>query len=38
MVTLYDVIDTRCGVHYSVAVIKTRNAKWFVPASEWVEA
>ena len=33
MVTLYDVIDIRTGVYYSVAVVKQRNRKWFVPAN-----
>ena len=32
MVTLYDVIDIRTGNYYSVAVVKQRNAKYFVPA------
>lgn len=32
MVTLYNVIDTRTGKYYSVAVVKARNAKWFLPA------
>ena len=32
MVTLYNVIDTRTGQWYSVAVVRQRMAKWFVPA------
>ena len=34
MVTLYDVIDTRTGQYHSIAIIKERNAKWFVPAED----
>ena len=34
MVTLYNVIDTRTGNYYSVAIIKQRNAKWFVPVND----
>ena len=34
MVTLYNVIDTRTGQHHSVAVVKERNAKWFIPADQ----
>lgn len=32
MVTLYDVVDIRTGQYYSVAIVKRRNAKWFVKA------
>ena len=32
MVTLYNVIDTRTNQFHSVAIVKKRNAKWFVPA------
>lgn len=32
MITLHNVIDIRTGQHYSVVIIKQRNAKWFVPA------
>ena len=32
MVTLYDVIDIRTGQFHSVAIVKARNAKWFIPA------
>ena len=32
MVTLYNVIDTRTGQFHSVAIVKERNAKWFIPA------
>lgn len=31
MVTLYNVIDTRTNQFHSVAVVKQRNAKYFVP-------
>lgn len=31
MVTLYNVTDIRTGQRYSIAVVKARNAKWFVP-------
>ena len=31
MVTLYNVIDTRTNQYHSVAVVKERNVKWFVP-------
>lgn len=34
MITLYNVIDIRTGQFYSVARIKPRNARWFVPAEE----
>lgn len=34
MITLYNVIDIRTGQFHSVAVVKARNAKWFVPAEE----
>jgi len=34
MVTLYDVIDTRTGQHYSVVRVKTNKARWFVAAEE----
>ena len=33
-VTLYNVIDTRTGQFHSVAVVKEKNAKYFVPADE----
>lgn len=32
MITLHNVIDTRTGQFHSVAVIKAKNRKWFVPA------
>lgn len=32
MITLYNVIDTRTGNFHSIAVVKQRNAKWFIPA------
>lgn len=34
MITLYDVIDIRTGQHHSIAVVKQRNAKWFIEAEE----
>lgn len=30
MVTLHNVIDTRTGKHYSIAIITVQHAKWFV--------
>lgn len=33
-VILYNVIDTRTGLHHSVAVVKQKNARWFVPEAE----
>ena len=33
-VTLYNVIDTRSGQYYSVAVVKQRYVKYFVPVNE----
>lgn len=32
MIRLENVIDTRTGRFYSVAVVSQRNAKWFVEA------
>lgn len=34
MITLYNVIDIRTYTFYPVAVIKRKNAKWFVFAEE----
>ena len=34
MVKLTNVIDIRTGQFHSVAIIKQRNVKWFVPAEE----
>ena len=34
MIKLYDVVDTRTNQFHSIAIIKERNAKWFVPATE----
>lgn len=31
MVTLYNVIDTRTNQFHSIAVVKQRNVKYFVP-------
>ena len=33
-VKLYNVIDTRTNQFHSVAIVKERNARWFVPANE----
>lgn len=32
MIKLYNVIDTRTQQFHSVAIVKARNAKWFVAA------
>ena len=32
MIKLYNVIDIRTGNYYSVAVIRPRNVKYFIPA------
>lgn len=32
MVTLHNVIDIRTGQFHSVAIVKQRNAKYFVPS------
>ena len=37
MITLYNVIDTRDGRHYSIAIIKESISKWFVPIEEVTE-
>ena len=37
MVTLYNVIDIRNGQFYSVAIVKPKSAKWFIPANEQEE-
>lgn len=34
MVKLYDVIDTRTGLHHSVAIVREQDARWFVSAEE----
>lgn len=34
MVTLYNVIDTRTNQFHSVAVVKEKNVKWFIPFVE----
>lgn len=34
MVTLRNVIDTRTGKHHSIAIVKEKNARYFVPADE----
>lgn len=34
MITLENVIDIRTGNYYSVAIVKERNAKWFVGVVE----
>lgn len=33
MVYLYNVIDLRNMQYYSVAIVKAKNAKWFIPAN-----
>lgn len=33
-IKLYNVIDIRTDQFHSVAVIKAKNAKWFIPADE----
>ena len=38
MITLYNVIDIRTGLFHSVAIVKQRNAKYFVPANGGEEA
>ena len=37
MITLYNVMDIRTYTFYKIAVVKKRNAKWFVPAEEPAE-
>ena len=34
MIKLENVIDVRTGQYHSVAIVKERNAKYFVPADE----
>lgn len=34
IIRLENVIDTRNGQYYSVAIIDKRNAKYFIPANE----
>ena len=38
LVKLYNVVDIRTQQFHSVAVVKERNAKWYVPFVEEVEA
>ena len=33
-VVLHNVVDTRSGQYYSVAVVKSRYVKYFVPVNE----
>ena len=33
-VTLHNVIDTRNGQFYSVAIVKEKNARYFIPADQ----
>ena len=33
-VVLHNVIDTRTGQFHSIAIVKERNAKWFVQVVE----
>ena len=35
MIQLYNVVDRRTGLFHSVAIVKERNAKYFVPVEEW---
>ena len=37
MVTLYNVIDIRTGQHHSVAIVKQRNVKYYIPANQWID-
>lgn len=37
MVTLHNVVDTRTGQYHSVAIVKERNARWFVPKEEYAD-
>lgn len=37
MITLYNVIDIRTGLFHSVAIVKQRNEKYFVPAESEVK-
>lgn len=34
IITLYNVIDIRSGMFYSIAIIRERQAKWFVAVEE----
>lgn len=34
MVTLHNVIDTRTNQFHSIAIVKERNAKWFVEVED----
>lgn len=34
MIKLFNVIDIRTGQFHSVAIVKERNAKYFIPANE----
>jgi hypothetical protein len=34
MIRLYNVIDIRTGMYHSIAIVKAKNAKWFIDASE----
>ena len=38
MITLYNVIDTRTGQRYSVAIVSKKNANFFIPADEEEES
>lgn len=31
LISLYNVVDTRTNQFHSIAIVKERNAKWFVP-------
>ena len=34
MITLYNVIDIRTGLFHSVAIVKERNAKYFISGKD----
>lgn len=33
-ITLHDVIDVRTGKYHHTVIVRERDRKWFVPASE----
>ena len=37
MIKLYNVIDIRTRQFHSVAIVKEKNVKWFVPAEQDAE-
>lgn len=38
LVRLENVIDTRTGKLHSVAIVKEKNVKWFIPVNEEEDA